>query len=108
MKRYSYKVSGLDCPNCALKIENEIKKNEEFKKVNLNFSTLTLNYETDIDNSFLRVNEIIKTIEPDVKLVQENELNKEYHLCVLIISFICENSLRYNKRVSRYKCTNMP
>lgn len=37
-----YKLDGLCCPNCAMKIEERLSKKEEFKDVSLNFTTQTL------------------------------------------------------------------
>ena len=41
----TYILDGLDCPSCAMKIEEKIRKIEELKEVNLNFTTQILSFE---------------------------------------------------------------
>ena len=52
---YKYYLENLDCANCAKKIEDEIKKDDRFSSVVVNFSTLTLNFKTKLDNPFPEV-----------------------------------------------------
>ena len=47
MKSYKYILYGLDCANCAKKIEDKIAKTEGYEDVNVNFSTLKLSFKTD-------------------------------------------------------------
>ena len=47
LKNYKYYLENLDCANCAKKIEDEIKKDDRFTNVVVNFSTLTLNFKND-------------------------------------------------------------
>ena len=49
---YKYYLENLDCANCAKKIEDEIKKDDRFSNVIVNFSTLTLSFKTDISDPF--------------------------------------------------------
>ena len=87
--KYTYKITGLDCANCAHKIEDYLNKDERFKNVILNFSTSKLTYETNITNSFDVVNEIIIKLEPSAKLIKAKEKVKhEYSISLVIISFI--------------------
>ena len=44
MAKIILKTIGLDCPNCAKKIENKIASMEKYKDVIVNFSTLTLSF----------------------------------------------------------------
>lgn len=63
MKRY--KLRGLDCSVCAAKIEEELKKNGmEFAKVN--FSTAEL----VVDAEHEKVAEIVKKVEPGIKVLE--------------------------------------
>ena len=40
--RVVYKITGLDCPNCAKKVEKFLGAQRSIKKVNLNFQTKEL------------------------------------------------------------------
>ena len=48
LKKYTYIIDGLDCANCARKIEDAIKKDSNYSDVNLNFSTSKLTFSTII------------------------------------------------------------
>ena len=52
LKNYRYYLQNLDCANCAKKIENEIKKDKRFREVIINFSTLTLSFQSNMSNPF--------------------------------------------------------
>ena len=69
--KFEYKITGLDCANCANKIERELAKQKELKNVSVNFAKEKLVYESENDNLEL-VNEIIKRLEPDVELLEIN------------------------------------
>lgn len=89
MSKYKYKINNLDCANCAREIEESLNKNENFKNVKVNFSTMMISYETDKDISIESVNKLIKSVEPDAYISsEENENKKEYHLSILIIGII--------------------
>ena len=89
MSKYKYKINNLDCANCAREIEENLNKNENFKNVKVNFSTMMISYETDKDISIESVNKLIKSVEPDAYISsEENENKKEYHLSILIIGII--------------------
>lgn len=78
MKSYKYYLENLDCANCAKKIENEVKKNDNFKNVVVNFNTLTISFKSRIDDPFLEIVNIVKRVEPDTLLYKEkNEDNKK-------------------------------
>lgn len=87
--KYTYKITGLDCANCAKKIEDYLNKDERFSNVVLNYSTSKLVYETDIDNSFMIINKIISGLEPGAKLIKNKEKEKrEYSIILVIIALI--------------------
>ena len=50
MKSYKYILEGLDCANCAKKIEDKIANTEGYEEVSVNFSTLKLSFKTDKNN----------------------------------------------------------
>ena len=78
LNNYKFILQGLGCPNCAKKIENKIASIDEYKDVILNFSTLTLSLKTNKENGVEEeINKIVKSIEPDVKVLSNNEKNVE-------------------------------
>lgn len=91
-----YILKGLDCANCASKIDEEINKLDEVKIANVNFATKTLTFELNENINekevISKIEEIIKEIEPDVKLIKENlsedEEEGKYELAKIIISGI--------------------
>ncbi|MEG1313225.1 MAG: cation transporter, partial [Bacilli bacterium] len=50
-----YKLEGLDCANCAAKLENKIKKIEGVGNATLNFMLLKLTVETNEEETFEKV-----------------------------------------------------
>ena len=46
LKKYEFILEGLDCANCANKIQNKLSENNDYKNVNVNFNTLKLTLET--------------------------------------------------------------
>ena len=89
MNKYRYKINNIDCANCARRIEDSLNKNKDFKNVKVNFNTMMISYETEKNISISGVNKLIKKIEPEA-YISENEENvkKEYHLSILIIAII--------------------
>lgn len=74
-------LEGLDCANCALKIENKIKVMDGVKSVSVDFITGKLNIEgksRELDSIIENAKLIIKKIEPDVAVKDEvYKLTKE-------------------------------
>lgn len=70
MKRYRYKLVDLDCANCARKIEDTLKKNEELKNVVVNFGTSTLSFEVENEALKPNINLQISRIMPNVRAVE--------------------------------------
>jgi Cd2+/Zn2+-exporting ATPase len=62
-----YQLKGLDCPNCAAEIEENLKGLEGTRYVSLNFAVSTLYLDTDEIEAARRV---IKQVEPNVEIVQ--------------------------------------
>lgn len=70
MKRV-YKLEGLDCADCAAKLERKLAAIEGITSANINFMTLkcTLEAETDKMNEIIdKAMEIISVEEPDVEV----------------------------------------
>ena len=67
----NFKIMNLDCANCALELEREIKKIDGIKDVNINFilQKMKLEYdEVNKENIILNVKKTIKKEEPDVTI----------------------------------------
>lgn len=79
MKSYRYKLEGLDCANCAKKVEEKLASTDGFENVNVNFSTLKLSFKTEKyendKNLTKMVEEIVRKVEPDVNVIENS--NKE-------------------------------
>jgi len=77
LKSYKYTLEGLDCANCAKKIEDEIAKTKGYEDVIVNFSTLKLTFKSDNPNVKKEVTEIVKKLEPDVEVFDDGEKKQE-------------------------------
>ena len=49
LKKYKYRLNNLDCANCANKIEERLKKENNLSDVVVNFSSLTLSFMSNDD-----------------------------------------------------------
>lgn len=80
MKEYRLKILGLDCPNCAAKLERALANNKLLKDVTISFVTKTLSFvlenENKYDYAIVMINKIINKVEPDAYL----EINKKEHI----------------------------
>lgn len=92
LKKYKYRLNNLDCANCANKIEERLKKENNLSDVVVNFSSLTLSF---MSNDYIKIEDIsniVTKIEPEVvvtKIDEESKENKKnYNLIRLIIGII--------------------
>lgn len=81
MKTYEYYFKGIDCPNCASKVEHALNKLDNVKEVNLNFLSkkiiITFN-EKILDKEELE--ELIRKLEPDATLSTDSfDEHEEHH-----------------------------
>lgn len=66
-----YSIEGIDCANCAAKIENKINKMKNIEEVNLNFMMEKLSIEfkvstdEDVEEIMDEVRKLVKKLEPD-------------------------------------------
>lgn len=73
----SYRLEGLDCANCAMKIEKGVQKINGVKEATVNFTSgkLTIDAEEDhLATIEQEIKKIVKELEPDVKVT---EIDKE-------------------------------
>lgn len=73
-------LEGLDCANCAGKIEREVQKLSGIKTAVVDFVSKRLIIETEdkskMGNILEKVNKIVKSIEPDVVVIEEEKKNQ--------------------------------
>lgn len=85
-----YKIKNIDCVNCAKKIEDHLNKDVNISNASINFNTLNISYDTDIENSINYVNKKIKEIEPDT-YIYDKETKEDiyfYDYLNLVLGFI--------------------
>ncbi len=93
MKKCEYKIVGLDCADCANKIQKELSKSNKLKNVSVSFAKQKLSYETDTITKE-EIEKMVKAVEPETELIDyasldiKNELrqkqnNKKFILHVL-------------------------
>lgn len=92
LKKYKYRLNNLGCANCANKIEERLKKENNLSDVVVNFSSLTLSFMSNDDIKIEDISNIVTKIEPEVvvtKIDEEvKETKKNYNLIRLIIGII--------------------
>ncbi len=78
MKNYKFLLQGLECANCAKKIEDKIAVNPEYKDVVVNFSTITLSFKTDKEKGVEEdIKNIVKAVEPDTVVISKDKKQVE-------------------------------
>lgn len=92
LKKYKYRLNNLDCANCANKIEERLKKENNLSDVVVNFSSLTLSFMSNDDIKIEDISNIVTKIEPEVVVTKIDEESKEtkknYNLIRLIFGII--------------------
>lgn len=71
----SYKLSDLDCANCAAKMETAIGKIDGVTKATVSFMTQKLTLEADdqrYDDILKEAEKVISKVEPDCKIVRKS------------------------------------
>lgn len=89
MKKYKYNISNLDCANCAREVLESLNENKDFKNVIVNFNTKKLIYESDKEFTLPELNKLVKEVEPDAFITDEEvNIKKEYHFSILVVGVI--------------------
>ncbi|MHB0897759.1 MAG: heavy metal translocating P-type ATPase [Spirochaetales bacterium] len=65
-----YYMKGLDCANCAAKIETELRKNKGFEFATVNFATKTLSLDSD---AVEKARILVEAIDPAVEVLRADE-----------------------------------
>lgn len=75
-------LQGLNCANCAAKIENKVSKLKGIESASLNFvsKTLSISIEDGEDNELLinKIKDIINSTEPGLKIIVKNQEDHEF------------------------------
>ncbi|MCX8059391.1 MAG: heavy metal translocating P-type ATPase [Spirochaetes bacterium] len=75
-----FKLENLDCPKCAYKLEESLKKLKFVKSVSIDFATLSILIDT---SDIKKVQKEIDKIEPGVKIIiskkEENEIYESFN-----------------------------
>lgn len=108
MKSYRYILEGLDCANCAKKVEDKIANTEGYEDVTVNFSTLKLSFKTNKENPKSEIMELVQALEPDVNVIEprdrkeEKKQRKNYDIGRLmagILIYFIGTNLKFNSAV---------
>ena len=76
--KYTFKLSGLDCANCANKIEIKLNEHKDIDKAIVNFNKLIITvYSNKPDFNVDEVKKIVNEIEPDVCVILDMEDDKK-------------------------------
>ncbi len=67
-----FKLEGLDCANCAAKIEERVSKLDGIKSASVNFMTtkMALDIEGDVDKVINEAKTVVKDVDPDVVITK--------------------------------------
>ena len=71
MKDYKYKIEGLDCANCANKLEESLRKIDLIENVSISFMMERLTFscnEDNINDALKQIKKVIRREEPDVSI----------------------------------------
>lgn len=71
-REFKLSLEGLDCANCANKIEQKVNRLEEIEEANVNFSmgrmNVTMKEELNKEDVIGKITKIVKELEPDVNV----------------------------------------
>ncbi len=65
-----YRLKNLDCPTCALELEQSLNEMDGVKRVSINFETESMRIDADDMDSVIK---LIKREEPGIKVLKEDE-----------------------------------
>lgn len=87
--KYKFNIKNLDCANCAREVEKSLNEDKKINKAVVNFNTSTITIETDVDDAFSYVKEIVAMIEPNAILSEERiEIDNNKDVYRLLIGAI--------------------
>lgn len=65
-------LDGLDCANCAAKIEEAVSKLDGAENVSVSFMTQRMTFEIENEEKLKEIKDLIKKIESDVDIIEES------------------------------------
>lgn len=65
-------LDGLDCANCAAKIEEAVSKIDGVENVSVSFMTQRMTFEIENEEKLKEIKDLIKKIESDVDIIEES------------------------------------
>ena len=77
MKKYTN--VGLDCANCAQKIEDKLNKLDEVKECTIQFASSTLFIDASDELTDKRILNVIQSVEPDASLEEKGKKHHKSH-----------------------------
>lgn len=75
LKKYNFKIEGLDCANCANELERALQKIDIIDNVVVNFMTEKLIFECEEEDRCSAIEQIKKVIKKEEDNVIIKELN---------------------------------
>lgn len=75
--KLKYSLKGLDCANCAQKVQERVSKLENVRECSVVFATTKMFVETDTDLfDESKIVEAVKSVEPDVEVINLSKMVK--------------------------------
>ncbi|WP_439874991.1 heavy metal translocating P-type ATPase [Bacillus mycoides] len=75
-------LEGLDCANCAMKIENKVKEMSTVSEATVDFVSKKLRVEVankrELESTVQDIKNVVQKLEPDVKVVREEEKGHDH------------------------------
>ena len=62
-------LDGLDCANCAAKIEEAVSKLDGVENISVSFMTQRMTFEIENEEKLKEIKDLIKKIESDVDII---------------------------------------
>lgn len=83
-REFKLSLEGLDCANCANKIEQKVNLLEEVEEASVNFSmgrmNVTIKDKENKNTVIDKITKIVKDLEPEVNVKEYNKNSKEEHV----------------------------
>ncbi len=83
------KIEGLDCPNCARNLSEEINKLDGITNANIDFVKCKLSFESeDVDEALIKIVELTKELEPQAVITDKEASKKNSKFLILDLTFL--------------------
>lgn len=83
------KIEGLDCPNCARALQNEINKLDGVENANIDFLKSEITFESDnVKVALDKIINVTRQLEPNAKIIIEEKTNKSNFTLIFDIIMI--------------------